>query len=563
MIILKVLFLYNGLIEIILCYKKFAPHRLNSIIHENNKNSIGTYDIKSKALKKLYERKLIHYVSDIRNIDKILYHNENEKEKKNRKSVYAGIDLTCKYLHLGNLVPLITLDVLRNHNTDVIILLGNSTTQIGDPSFQKVERQKTLEKDILENEENIRRTIIELFLQREICEDDINELIKKSNIERDKEFIYESDNKGSLIILKNSLWYDKMNIIDFLKYGEHFSINKLLRKECFLNKFKKNLTLKDLNYITLQSFDFLHLFNKFKTCIQIGGSDQWGNIQSGIELAQYTSNTQLYGLTTNLLVYKNNIKYSKSQFNENKRLPIWIDKNYNSPYLFWNFLRNVEDQKVQSYIDMLTNLNININEEIERVYNSSDPNLNETLDDSKKKSTTTIKNNNNNNNDDNNNIVDIDHTTEHNNYTNDISLQKSYEEKINQAKKQLSDSVTSYIFGEDTVKKIHKMKNVLKNNDFHKIDNIDDIKVFPFVEITMEHINQNKINILDLLKKFDIACTNKAAKEKISQNCIYLNDLLINDSKYQLNINNFIKLDNKYYAILRLGKKTSYSIIIK
>ncbi|CZT98836.1 tyrosine--tRNA ligase [Plasmodium falciparum NF54] len=561
MIILKVLFIYNGLIQIIRCYKKFAPHRLNNIIHENNKNNIGTYDIKSKALKKLYERKLIHYVSDIRNIDKILYHNENEKEKKNRKSVYAGIDLTCKYLHLGNLVPLITLDILRNHNTDVIILLGNSTTQIGDPSFQKVERQKTLEKDILENEENIRRTIIELFLQREICEEDMNELIKKSNIERDKEFIYESDNKGSLIILKNSLWYDKMNIIDFLKYGEYFSINKLLRKECFLNKIKKNLTLKDLNYITLQSFDFLHLFNKFKTCIQIGGSDQWGNIQSGIELAQYISNTQLYGLTTNLLVYKNNIKYSKSQFNENKRLPIWIDKNYNSPYLFWNFLRNVEDQKVQSYIDMLTNLKININQEIETVYNPMDTNLNEildeTLDDSNKKK----KNNDNNNN--NNNVKDINITTEHNNYSNDISLEKSYEEKINQAKKQLSDSVTSYIFGEHTVKKIHKMKDVLKNNEFHKINNIDDIKVFPYVEITMEHINKKQINISDLLKKFDIASTNKEAKEKISQNCIYLNELLINDSKYSLNINNFIKLHNNYYAILRLGKRTSYSIIIK
>ncbi|CRH00043.1 tyrosine--tRNA ligase, putative [Plasmodium relictum] len=529
-ILLKLILIFNYLLYI-KCYKKSVPQLFSTKIQDSN---VGTYEVKSKALKKLYERKLIHYVSDIKGIDKILCKNENEKERKYRKSVYVGIDLNCKYLHLGNLIPLITLDTLRNYMTDIIILLGSSTTKIGDPSFQNTERKKTLDEEICENEKNIRNNIINLFLQNELSKKNLNEIIERSNLSSSKEFTYESEKKGSLTILKNNIWYDKMNIIDFLKYGEHLSVNKLLRKECFLKKLKKNLTLKDLNYVTLQSFDFLYLFQNFKTYIQIGGSDQWGNIQSGIELCQNIFKTQLFGLTTNLLVHKNNVKYSKSLFNENRKLPIWIDKSYNPPYLFWNFLRNIEDEKVQSYTDMLTDINIDTSHQIDNYTNSNSSNFNE--------------------------IENIGDTT---NNKDSINFQKTYEEEINKAKKKLSDSVTSYVYGKETVKKIHKMNKMMKNEENYKIEDIEDLKIFPFLEINKEDLNENKIDILQMLRKFEIAATNKEAKEKINQNCIYLNRNLVTNPKLQLNISHFLQVHNNYYAILRLGKKTFYSIIVK
>ncbi|CXI44435.1 tyrosine--tRNA ligase, putative [Plasmodium berghei] len=532
--------LFNKNVEI-QCYKRSSIIKCNNANSQNInksivKEKICEYKIKSNALKKLYERKLINYISDLKNIDKILYENEHENEKK--KSVYIGIDLNCKYLHIGSLTQLKTLEILRSYKTDVIILLGNSTTQIGDPSFQLNERKETLNAEICQNEQSIKESIIDFILNndnsdfnekdlhmKELCGINLNQIsfqdiCRKTDLLSKDEIIYKCSGKGNLRILKNNIWYDKMNVIDFLKYGEHFGINKLLRKESVIKKYQnKNLTLKDLNYISLQSYDFLHLFKKYKTYIQIGGSDQWGNIQSGIELCQNIYNQQLYGLTTNLLLYKNNIKFSKSLFQENKKLPIWIDKEYTSPYLFWNFLRNVEDQKVQSYIDMLTNLNINLDEELKNSNNENPKNI----------------------------------------------IASSYDNIINSVKKKMADHITNTIYGKCVVDKIHKINKIIKNNKFNEIENLQELKILPYNQININLIKQNKINITDVLKLFQIAMTNKEAKEKINQNCIYINTKLITNPKYILNIMDFLKTknDNYYYVLLRLGKKSSYSIIAK
>ncbi|SCN60287.1 tyrosine--tRNA ligase, putative [Plasmodium chabaudi adami] len=532
--------LFDNNVEI-RCYKRNFILQCNNGNNQHiNKNIIKDntceYKIKSNALKKLYERKLINYTSDIKGIDKILY--ENEQENENKKSVYVGIDLNCKYLHIGSLIPLTVLEILRNYKTDVIILLGNSTTKIGDPSFQTNERKQTLNEEIYQNEKSIKETIIDYILNndnsnfnatdfpmRQLCGMNLNQMsfqdiCKKTDLLSKDEIIYECNGKGSLRILKNNAWYDKMSVIDFLKYGEHFGIHKLLRKDSVIKKYQnKNLTLKDLNYISLQSYDFLYLYKKYKTYIQIGGSDQWGNIQSGIEFCQNIYNQQLYGLTTNLLLYKNNMKFSKSLFYENKKLPIWINKEYTPPYLFWNFLRNVEDQKVQSYIDMLTNLNINLDEELKKSDHESSKNMNI----------------------------------------------PSYDNIINSAKKQMADHITNTIYGKSVINKIHKINNIIKNNQFNEIENLQELKILPYNQININSIKQNEINITDVLKFFQIAMTNKEAKEKINQNCIYINTKLITDPKYVLSITDFLKTKdhNYYYALLRLGKKSAYSIIAK
>ncbi|VWU51704.1 tyrosine--tRNA ligase, putative [Hepatocystis sp. ex Piliocolobus tephrosceles] len=610
-------------------------------------------EIKSNALKKLYKNKLIHYISDIKSVDNILYNNEKENERKNRKSVYVGIDLSCKYLHIGNLVPIITLDILRNNNTDIVIVLGKSTTKIGDPSFQSAEREKTLDEEINENEKNIKYNIISLLLQNELNKKDLNELIqnnvfykKKSEQSGEKEFIYHSKNKGSLIILSNNIWYDKINIIDFLKYGKYFSINKLLKKEAYLNKFKKKtLTLKDLNYITLQAYDYLYLFKTFNTVIQIGGSDQWSNIQSGIELCQHLFNTQLYGLTTNLLIHNNNIKYSKSSFAENKKLPIWVDKKYTPPYLFWNYLRNINDNKVDSFVHMLTNLKFDKYTEVvdtvtvptflengitDKVI--TDKVINDKVINDKVINGNVINGNVINGNVINGKVINgkvingkvingkaindkviADHViadkviADHviadkviahhaiadkditdkaindkiiadniknestssnpsNNFrsnTNTLMATSTINDKIiNEIKKKLADHVTSYIYGTDVVQTIHYMNKIIKSNELENLKKINHLKIFPFLKISLIDLNNDKIDILFLLKKFEIATTNKLAKEKIKQKCIYLNNFLINDYKYKLHINNFIQInDANYFTILKTGKKKFYAIV--
>ncbi|KJP86104.1 tyrosine-tRNA ligase [Plasmodium fragile] len=489
------------------CYK-FHPHQsLTSSKPPLGDSQTEKQEIKSKALKKLFERKLIHYVSDVKGLDDILCRNETEPKREKRTAVYLGIDLNCKYLHLGNLVQLITLDILRKHNTDVVVLLGGSTTKIGDPSFQQTERRRPIDEEICENEKSIRGTIINLLLREEAPNRDISPV---------EEFCIDSPNKGSLTIVNNRKWYRQMDLTDFLIHGQNFPLHKILKKECFKAKLKdNNLTLKDLNYLILQSYDFVHLYKRYRCSIQIGGSDQWGNIQSGIELCQHMYNTQLYGLTTNLLLHKNNTKYSKSLFDQNKKIPIWIDKEYTPPFLFWNFLRNIDDQQVDSYIAMLTDLQI-----------------------------------------------------PHGNASREIISDRGDEQddaQINRAKEKLADYVTTFIYGADTVHTIHTLSKLLKEDHVAVIDRVEQLKVFPFILIRQNEVEKNDISIVHILREFQVASTNKEAKEKLAQRCIYLNKQLVDNAKYHLSLpSSFVRAkDGKYYAILGLGKKTFYSIIVQ
>ncbi|EUD65467.1 tyrosyl-tRNA synthetase [Plasmodium inui San Antonio 1] len=503
------------------CYK-FQPHQSLSSSKPPLLGDIQTekHEIKSKALKKLFQRRLIHYVSDVKGVDTILYHNETEPKREKRKAVYLGIDVNCKYLHLGNLVQLMTLDILRNYQTDVVVLLGGSTTKIGDPSFQQAERRRPFHDDICENEESIKKSIIRFLLRG-----------RASNLETSavgalnmgtspgEEFSIHEPEKGSLTIVNNREWYKQMDLTDFLTHGQHFPLNRILKKECFKAKLGgNNLTLKDLNYLILQSYDFVHLYKKYRCYIQIGGSDQWGNIQSGIELCQHMCNTQLYGMTTNLLLHRNNTKYSKSLFEQNRTMPIWIDREYTPPFLFWNFLRNIDDQQVDSYICMLTDL------ELPRG----------------------------------------DHTSE-------ITSQGEEEQEdplaaqINLAKEKLADSVTTFIYGAETVQTIHTLMRLLKEDQFSLIDRVDQLKVFPFILINRDDLHREEVSIVHILRKFEVASTNKEAKEKLAQRCIFLNKQLIDNAKYHLRLpSSFVRaMDGNYYAILGLGKKTYYSIIVQ
>ncbi|CAI7720458.1 tyrosine--tRNA ligase, putative [Plasmodium vivax] len=492
------------------CYKLHPHQSLSSSKASLGESQTERHEIKSKALKKLFERKIIHYVSDVKAVDAMLHSNETEPKREKRKAVYLGIDVNCKYLHLGNLVQLITLDILRNHKTDVVVLLGGSTTMIGDPSFQQADRKRPFHEEIRENEESIRSTIVRLLLRGGTPNMSTSPL---------GDFSIDEPNKGSLTIVNNREWYDQMDLVDFLTHGQHFSLHRILKKDCFKAKLKgNNLTLKDLNYLILQSYDFVHLYKRYRCCIQIGGSDQWGNIQSGIELCQHLCNEQLYGLTTNLLLHRNDTKYSKSLFEQNRKMPIWIDRDYTPPFLFWNFLRNVDDQQVDSYLCMLTGLEVQ----------GGDPPSEPTPSPSE-------------------------------------GAEATGDAHINRKKEKLADAVTAFIYGEETVRTIHTLSRLLKEDRFAVVDRVDQLKVFPFILIRRSDLHNKQISIVHILRRFHVAATNKEAKEKLAQRCIYLNRRLVEDAKYRLSLaSSFVRAkDGSYYAVLGLGRKTYYSVIVQ
>ncbi len=271
--------------------------------------------MKKNILKELKYRKLIVQISNKKKIKKYL--------KKKNISIYCGFDPTYKSLHIGHLIPLLTLKRFVKYNYKVFVLIGKFTSKIGDPSFQKNKRKKNKN----------------LNFSNKIINQIKNILGKKINI------------------IKNSKWYNNMKLSFFLnKIGNNFIVNKILNKEAIkirnLNN-KKGINFKELSYPLLQSYDFLYLYKKKNTIIQIGGSDQWGNITSGINLIKKKLKKRSFGITLPLITKKNGIKHSKSFSNT-----IWLDKNKTSIYEFYQFWLNIPDNKVIIYLKQLTWINI-------------------------------------------------------------------------------------------------------------------------------------------------------------------------------------------------------------
>ena len=238
-------------------------------------------NLKSNVLSYLNQRGFLHQITDSNRLDKIF-----SKEKIN---FYIGFDLTAQSLHIGSLLPLMLVRYLQINGHQPIILLGSATTKIGDPSG-KDQTRKMLTPELINNNKNSIINIFRKFLN------------------------FEADNKP--IIVDNDNWLKDYNYIDFLReVGSKFSVNQMLRYESVKQRLdrEQNLSFIEFNYMLLQAFDFVYLKNNYNVSLQIGGSDQWGNIINGIELYRKTNPKQedLIGLTTPLLTDDNGKKWVK------------------------------------------------------------------------------------------------------------------------------------------------------------------------------------------------------------------------------------------------------------
>jgi len=260
-----------------------------------------------------------------------------DKEKIN---AYIGFDCTAESLHVGSLLQIMCLRLLQKHGHRPIVLLGGGTTRIGDPSGKDKTRTILSEDEIEKNIRNIEKIL--------------------------KKFLDGVDPKTKPIFVNNYSWLKNLNYISFLrKIGKHFTINKMLSFDSVKTRLEReqSLSYMEFNYMILQAYDFLEL-NKTENCmLQIGGSDQWGNIVNGVDLIKRYSNNHVYGLTTPLITLASGAKMGKTESGA-----VWLDKKFLSPYDYWQFWRNIDDRDVLKFIKIFTDININ---QIEKIKNNN------------------------------------------------------------------------------------------------------------------------------------------------------------------------------------------------
>ena len=286
----------------------------------------------NKFLTEFKERGFFYQCTGEENLSKLL-----DKEKIN---AYIGFDCTAESLHVGSLLQIMCLRLLQKHGHRPIVLLGGGTTRIGDPSGKDKTRTILSEKEIEKNSNNIEKIL--------------------------KNFLDKKNPKTKPIFVNNYSWLKNLNYISFLRdIGKHFTINKMLSFDSVKTRLEReqSLSYMEFNYMILQAYDFLEL-NKIENCkLQIGGSDQWGNIVNGVDLIKRHSNNYVYGLTTPLITLASGAKMGKTESGA-----VWLDKKFLSPYDYWQFWRNIDDRDVLKFIKIFTDLDI---DQIEKIKNNN------------------------------------------------------------------------------------------------------------------------------------------------------------------------------------------------
>ena len=286
----------------------------------------------NKFLKEFKDRGFFYQCTNEDELSKLL-----DKEKINS---YIGFDCTAESLHIGSLLQIMCLRLLQKHGHRPIVLLGGGTTRIGDPSGKDKTRTILSEEEIEKNIKNIEKII--------------------------KNFLDNDSSKTKPIFVNNYTWLKDLNYISFLRdIGKHFTINKMLSFDSVKTRLEReqSLSYMEFNYMILQAYDFLEL-NKTKKCmLQIGGSDQWGNIVNGVDLIKRYSNNHVYGLTTPLITLASGAKMGKTVSGA-----VWLDKKFLSSYDYWQFWRNIDDRDVLKFIKIFTDIDI---DQIEQIKNNN------------------------------------------------------------------------------------------------------------------------------------------------------------------------------------------------
>ena len=288
-----------------------------------------TYHPKSDFMRVMIERGFVADCTDYQALDEALV--------KGVVPAYIGFDATAKSLHVGSLIQIMMLRWLQKTGHKPITLMGGGTTKVGDPSFRADERPLLGPEQIDENIAGIKKVFA-------------------------KYIDYDTDGDNKALMLNNAEWLDELNYLDFLRdIGRHFSVNRMLAFESVKSRIdrEQSLSFLEFNYMILQAYDFLELNRRYGCALQMGGSDQWGNIVNGIDLTRRILDNQIFGLTSPLLTTSDGKKMGKSQNGA-----IWLNEDMLSSYEFWQFWRNTTDADVGRFLKLYTELPL---EECERL----------------------------------------------------------------------------------------------------------------------------------------------------------------------------------------------------
>tara|TARA_B100000519_G_C14205318_1_gene420019 strand:+ start:23 stop:1264 length:1242 start_codon:yes stop_codon:yes gene_type:complete len=270
--------------------------------------------MKNTFLSEMNSRGFLNQCTDLEGLKKIL----NQKTIK----AYIGFDTTAPSLHVGSLMQIMILRLLQKYGHQPIVLLGGGTTLIGDPSGKDSTRKILKEKEIKKNIKSIKKIFEKL--------------------------LHSKNKKTKPIFVNNYDWLGKLKYIDFLRnVGKHFTINKMLTFDSVKLRLdrEQSLSYTEFNYMILQAYDFYQLTKKHDCVLQLGGSDQWGNIVNGVELIRRISQKSAFGLTTPLITLSSGAKMGKTE-----KGAVWLDENLFPPYEYWQFWRNTSDEDVEKFL---------------------------------------------------------------------------------------------------------------------------------------------------------------------------------------------------------------------
>ncbi|WP_027243726.1 tyrosine--tRNA ligase [Leisingera daeponensis] len=280
-----------------------------------------TYTPKSDFVAVMMERGFLADCTDYQGLDEALLQGV--------RPAYIGFDATAKSLHVGSLIQIMMLRWFQKTGHQPITLMGGGTTKVGDPSFRADERPLLTEAQIDENIAGIKK-VFSAYID------------------------YDTEAPNKALMLNNAEWLDGLNYLEFLRdIGRHFSVNRMLSFESVKSRLdrEQSLSFLEFNYMILQAYDFMELNRRYGCILQMGGSDQWGNIVNGIDLTRRVIDHEVYGLTSPLLTTSDGKKMGKTADGA-----IWLNADMRSPYEFWQFWRNTTDADVGRFLKLYTEL---------------------------------------------------------------------------------------------------------------------------------------------------------------------------------------------------------------
>lgn len=401
----------------------------------------------------LYEdlkwRGLIQDISDEELINKL----NNEK-----LTFYIGTDPTADSMHIGHYSSFLISKRLAKYGHRPLLLVGGATGLIGDPK-PTAERPMITKEEVEHNIEGLTKQAKEIF---------------------------------GFEVVNNYDWTKDITVVDFLRdYGKYFNVGYMLAKDKVKSRMETGITYAEFSYMILQALDFLHLYETKDCVLQVAGSDQWGNITSGIELIRKKIDKTAYGMVMPLVTDSNGVKFGKTEGNA-----LWLDKNKTSSYELYQYLINLEDSMIISYLKKLTFLS---KEEIEEI-------------------------------------------------------EKRHEEKpeLREAHKILAREIITDLHGKEEYEKAIKISEALFKGNFSKLSNEELEEAFKGNEIKSVEINKN---IVDVLVDMNVASSKRQAREFVSNNSIEIKGEKVNELDRMID-NNY--LTNDTYLIIKRGKKNYY-----